>query len=224
MPPRLAADSLVGERDGQRVIADASFTVRADEWIALVGPSGAGKSTLLRLLNRLDEPVGGTVYLDGMDYRDLEPMELRRRVGLVAQQPALQPGRVRENVTIGPRLRDEPTPTDRVTTILDGLGLASMVERDVERLSGGEENRVMLARTLVNDPDVLLLDEPTASLDAETTARVETLLTRTLAADDCAVVFVTHDREQADRLGDRILKLRDGVVTDVPTTRSGAAQ
>ena len=224
MAPRLEADSLVSDRDGQRIIDGVSFSVEAGEWLALIGPSGAGKSTLLRLLNRLDEPVGGTVYLDGIDYRELEPMELRRRVGLVAQQPALQPGTVRENVTIGPRLRDEPIPADRVTTVIEGLGLASIADRDVERLSGGEGNRVMLARTLVNDPDALLLDEPTASLDADTTARVETLLTETLADDDCAVVLVTHDRDQADRLGDRTLELRDGAVTELPMARSGATE
>ena len=225
MAARLEAATLVGERGGQRVIDDASFSVAAGEWVSLVGASGAGKSTLLRLLNRLDEPTGGTVYLDGVDYRELEPTELRRRVGLVAQRPALLGGTVRENVTLGPRYRDEPVPEERVATVLEGLGLTSMVGRDVERLSGGESSRVMLARTLVNDPDVLLLDEPTASLDTDTTARVETLMTQMLADDDCAVVLVTHDRDQAHRLGDRTLELRNGAVEEeTPTTHSGAAK
>ncbi|MFB6130510.1 MAG: ATP-binding cassette domain-containing protein [Salinigranum sp.] len=212
MPRRLEVENLAGERGGKRVVEDVSFAVDVDEWVALVGPSGAGKSSLLRLLNRLDEPVSGTVRLRGVDYRDIEPTALRRRVGLVAQRPALQPGTVRENVTVGPRLREEPIPEERVETILDGLGLRDLADRDADGLSGGEGSRVMLARTLVNDPEVLLLDEPTASLDAETTGRVEALLARTLEADECAVVFVTHDEDQAVRLGDRILELRDGTI------------
>lgn len=223
MNARLEADGLVGERDDHRVLDGVSFGVRPDEWVALVGPSGAGKSTLLRLLNRLDEPAGGTVSLDGTDYREFAPTELRKRVGLVAQRPALVPGTVRENLTVGPRMRGDPIPEERVATVVEGLGLADLVERDVRRLSGGEGSRVMLGRTLVNDPDVLLLDEPTASLDRETAERVEALLTRTLADDECAVVLVTHDGAQADRLGDRTLELRDGRVSERDATDADAA-
>lgn len=214
MSRRVTVRDLVGIRDGNRVVDEVSFDVDGGEWVSIVGASGAGKSSLLRLLNRLDEPAGGTVRLDGTDYRDLDPTELRRRVGLVAQRPALRPGTVQENLTIGPRLREEPIPTERVEDVLSGLGLEALRDRDVDRLSGGEASRVMLGRTLVNDPEVLLLDEPTADLDSDTTATVESLLVRTLADGDYAVVLVTHDEAQAAGLGDRTLVLEDGRLVD----------
>ena len=220
----LEALDLVSDRGGQRIIDGVSFEVEADEWVSLVGPSGAGKSTLLRLLNRLDEPDEGTIQLDGVDYRKIEPTILRQQVGLVAQDPALQPGTIMENITIGPRLRDEPIPKNGVSTILNGLGLAQIAERKVNQLSGGEASRVMLARTLVNGPEVVLLDEPTASLDPDTTKRVEALLTRTLRADECSVILVTHDQDQAARLGERTLKLHNGRLSSDTSQQTKGAE
>ena len=221
---RLEALDLVSKRGGQRIIDGVSFEVESDEWVSLVGPSGAGKSTLLRLLNRLDEPDEGTVRLDGTNYRDIEPTVLRQQVGLVAQRPALQPGTIRENVTVGPRLRNESIPDDWVSAILDGLGLTEISERGVSQLSGGEASRVMLARTLVNGPEIVLLDEPTASLDPNTTERVEALLTRTLRDDECSVVLVTHDQDQAARLGERTLTLQNGRLNSDTSQQTKGAQ
>ena len=175
---------------------------------ALLGPSGSGKSTLLRLLNRLADPDEGTVRFHGSDVRELDPLALRRRVGLVPQLPAPVPGSVADNVCFGPRLHGEdvdPGPPLR----LAGLD-RSFAERDASRRSVGELQRVMLARALALEPEVLLLDEPTASLDSAATAAVEDAL-RNL--HEVSLVLVTHDRGQAERLADRTIELEAGRIS-----------
>jgi putative ABC transport system ATP-binding protein len=174
---------------------------------ALLGPSGSGKSTLLRLLNRLTDPDAGVVRLHGTDVRELDPLELRRRVGLVPQLPAPVPGSVADNVCFGPRLEGrEVDPEGPVR--LAGLD-PSFLDRDASRLSVGEQQRVMLARALALEPEVLLLDEPTASLDPTATGAVEDALR---GLHDVSLVLVTHSRDQADRLTERTIRLRDGRV------------
>ena len=175
---------------------------------ALVGPSGCGKSTLLRLLNRLADPDEGTVRFHGTDLRELDPLELRRRVGLVPQLPAPVPGSVADNVCFGPRLDGREVDPERPVR-LAGLD-ESFLGRDATRLSVGEQQRGMLARALALEPEVLLLDEPTASLDADATAAVEDALQN---LGDLSLVLVTHDAQQADRLTDRKIQLREGRVT-----------
>ncbi len=150
------------------IVNDISLTVRRGETLALVGPSGAGKSSFLRLLNRLDEPTSGTVFLNGVDYKTLSPRTLRRQVGMVMQSAYLFPGTVAENITFGPRARGEKVAQERVAELLEHVQLAGYEQRDVSSLSGGEAQRVSLARTLINDPLVLLLDEPTSALDEAT--------------------------------------------------------
>jgi ABC-type metal ion transport system, ATPase component len=189
----LATRNLTRIVDGAALLSDVGIAVPEGAVFVVFGPSGAGKSTLLRLLNRLDEPTAGTVLLDGVDYRTLDPRTVRRRVGLVPQQPALIDGTVAENVTWGPRLRDAPVDLDRMRELLDRLGLAGFEDRDAGALSGGEAQRVAIARTLFNDPDVVLLDEPAASLDAAAAERVESLLADVMAAYALTAVLVTHD-------------------------------
>lgn len=215
----LRADELSYEIDGERILDRVSLDVASGETVAVVGPSGAGKSSLLRLCNRLDEPTGGTVYLGGTDYRTIDPQTLRKRVGMVPQNPALRAGTVRENVTIGPRLRGETVSEERLAGLLDAVGLAGYADRDAGDLSGGEAQRVAIARTVVNDPEVILLDEPTASLDSAAEAEVERLLADLLASGDRTVVLVTHDDRQAERLADRVARMRDGRIVDVGTPR-----
>ena len=208
--PPLATEHLTRVVDGQTLVADVSIEVRAEEVFVVFGPSGSGKSSLLRLLNRLDEPTGGTVYLDGTDYRTIDPRTLRRRVGWVPQRPTLIEGTVAENVAWGPTLRDEPVDEARLHELLDRLGLSGFADRAADRLSGGEAQRVAIARTLFNDPDVVLLDEPASSLDAAAADRVESLLADVMAAYALTAVLVTHDADRARRLGHRGVRLRDG--------------
>jgi putative ABC transport system ATP-binding protein len=175
---------------------------------ALVGPSGSGKSTVLRLLNRLADPDEGVVRFHGMDVRELDPLELRRRVGLVPQLPAPVPGSVAENVCFGPRLRGRDVDPERPLR-LAGLD-PGFLDRDASKLSVGEQQRVMLARALALEPEVLLLDEPTASLDSAATAAVEDALS---TLPGISFVLVTHDPAQAERLAERTVHLENGRVT-----------
>ena len=164
-PVVLRAEKLGRSVREKVLVMDASFEVRKGETLAIAGPSGSGKSSLLRLLNRLDEPTSGTVYLDGIDYRKIAPRELRRRVGMVTQRAYLFPGTVAENLRFGPRQRGEELNQSRIEELLAGVGLAGYGSRDVANLSGGEAQRVSFARTLANSPEGLVLDEPTSALD-----------------------------------------------------------
>ena len=217
MDPKLETESLTRVVDGERVVDAVSLRVRRSAVVAVIGPSGAGKSSFLRLLNRLDEPTSGTVYLDGTDYREIDPQALRRRIGLIPQDPALQPGTVAENVALGARIRDEPVDRDRVAALLERTDLPDYADRDVADLSGGERQRVSIARTLYVDPEVLLLDEPTAHLDEGTEARIEELLTDLIRDEDLTCLLVTHDTDQARRLADRVVEFADGRVVATGT-------
>ena len=183
---------------------DASFEVHASEILALIGPSGAGKTSLLRLLNRLDEPTTGTVFLEDQDYRQIPPRELRRRVGMVTQRPFLFPGDVASNLRFGPSQRGESLADDNIAGLLERVGLSGFAARNVANLSGGEQQRVSLARALANQPEILLLDEPTSALDEQAKTGVENLIRNLVSANGYTFVLVTHDRDQARRLCDRV--------------------
>ena len=218
----LRAERLGRSVPGKILVADATFDVHRGETLAIVGPSGSGKTSLLRLLNRLDEPTSGTEFLDGIDYRQLAPPDLRRRVGMVMQRPYLFPGTVAENLRFGPRQRGEEMPDDQVDKLLAGVGLVGYAARNVANLSGGEAQRVSFARTLANAPEVLLLDEPTSALDDDAKAEVEGLMQKVVRERGLTCVLVTHDSAQAARLAKRALLLeagrivRDGPVGEVP--------
>jgi ABC-type multidrug transport system ATPase subunit len=198
-PRGLEARGLWLARGDRQVLRDVSLLVPGGVVTALLGPSGAGKSTLLRCLNRLVAADRGDVLLNGQDITELEPRELRRRVGLVAQLPVMLPGTVRENVLYA---IDDPG-AGREIDALRSAGLdEGFADRAARELSGGERARVALARALARDPEVLLLDEPTAALDRETAARVGATL-RELAAGGLAVCVATHDLELAGAVADR---------------------
>src|SRR5438132_4090106 len=133
---------------GRAIVDDISLEVRKGDVLAVLGPSGAGKSSFLRLLNRLDEPTGGTFAVDGRDYREIAPRELRRRIGMVMQTAFLFPGSVAANIGFGPRQRGERLTDDAVNSLLQQVGLSGFASRTVENLSGGEAQRVAFARAL----------------------------------------------------------------------------
>jgi putative ABC transport system ATP-binding protein len=209
-PVILRAENLGRGVPDKVLISGASFDVRKGETLAIVGPSGSGKSSLLRLLNRLDEPTEGTVYLDGMDYRQIEPRQLRQRVGMVMQRPYLFAGTVIDNLRFGPRQRGEELSGDAVEALLSGVGLGGYGARDIANLSGGEAQRVAFARALANSPAVLLLDEPTSALDEAAKRDVEALIQRIGNESGIPCVLVTHDVAQAARLAERALILEAG--------------
>ena len=203
---------------GKTILNGISFEVQTGELLGIVGPSGSGKSSLLRLLNRLDEPSKGTVYLDGVDYRQLPPRELRRRIGMVMQRPFLFPGDVATNLRFGPAQRGEAMPEDEIASLLERVGLAGFAAQEVSVLSGGEQQRVSLARTLANRPEVLLLDEPTSALDEHSKLGIEELVGALVRDDGLTCVMVTHDRDQARRMCHRVIVLEAGRLVQVGLT------
>jgi len=178
------------------------------EVTAVVGPSGAGKSTLLRAINRLIEPCSGEVYLDGEPTSNLDPLELRRRVGMVFQIPALFGDSVEEAMLYGARLSGKDADSER---LLQTVGLdASLRGRNPQALSVGQQQRVSIARALALEPEALLLDEPTSSLDEAARRRIEELATDLNARLGLTMVFVSHDLLQVERVADRIIVLAEG--------------
>ena len=196
-------------RAGRRVLDSVSAGIEPGA-TAVVGPSGSGKSTLLRLLNRLADPDAGQVSYRGRPLTAYDPLALRREVALVPQLPALLDGTVESNLRYAAGLAGEELDGERC------LGLAGLASdfagRDVGELSVGERQRAMLARALAQRPRVLLLDEPTSALDQAARDEVEATLLRLRRELDLSLIVVTHDPEQARRLGERALRLEAGRV------------
>ena len=210
MDPILRTDHLTREVGGRAIVNGISVDVPAGDVLAVVGPSGSGKSSFLRLLNRLDDPTGGTVYLEGRDYRGIAPRELRRRVGMILQTAHLFPGTVADNVRFGPLQRGEVVPGAEVAALLEQVGLPGFASRSVENLSGGEAQRVALARALANSPTVLLADEPTSALDEDSKRGVEALVAEVVRARRLTCIVVTHDLAQAERMARRVMVIEGG--------------
>jgi UDP-glucose/iron transport system ATP-binding protein len=175
---------------------------------SIVGPSGAGKSTLLRLLNRLADPDTGTIAYRGKPLNEYDPLALRREVSLVPQLPALLEGTVESNLGYAASLAGEALESERCLR-LAGLG-PEFAERDVAKLSVGEQQRAMLARALAQKPDVLLLDEPTSALDHAARDAIEATLAELRRELEISIVLVSHDPEQARRLSDWVVRLEAG--------------
>jgi putative ABC transport system ATP-binding protein len=208
--------------DGRVLVNDISLQVQTGEVFGITGPSGSGKSSFLRLLNRLDEPTSGTVLLEGTDYRQIPPRELRRRMGMVTQRAYLFPGTVSDSVSFGPRQRGETLSSEAIESLLSRVGLPSYGKRDVANLSGGEAQRVSLARALANSPEILLLDEPTSALDDDAKLGIESLIQQVVSNSHLTCLVVTHDVAQSARIASRLMVLeagrcvRIGAVNEVP--------
>jgi putative ABC transport system ATP-binding protein len=203
-------------RSGTTVLDDITATIAAGRCTALVGPSGAGKTTLLRLLDRLEEPSSGTVELHGKPLPSYDVLALRRRVGLVQQAPVLLGATILEDLGTGAPVSEAQGAALLVRAGLEGFDLA----RATASLSGGEAQRLCLARALAVGPEVLLLDEPTSALDDVAAASVEAVV-RDLVADGLTAVLVSHDRRQAKRLADDVIGLQRGrVMESGPVARS----
>ncbi len=200
----------VGLSRGGRVVLDSVSAEIPAGATAIVGPSGAGKSTLLRLLNRLGDPDRGEISLRGRPLASYEPLALRREVALVPQLPALLEGTVAENLAYAAGLAGKDL--DAVGTLrLAGLD-PEFAERDVAKLSVGEQQRAMLARALAQEPAVLLLDEPTSALDHAAHDAIEAALRELRRELEISLVLVSHDPEQARRLGEWVVRIDSGRV------------
>ncbi len=198
---------------GSVAVSDFSLTVPSHRTVVLVGSSGSGKTTLLRMINRMVEPSSGTVSIDGDDVRATDAVQLRRSIGYVLQEGGLLPHRtVVDNIATVPILRG----TARRQARDDALGLMARVGLDPAlasryptQLSGGQQQRVGVARALASDPNILLMDEPFGAVDPIVRRELQDELLRLQAELGKTIVFVTHDVEEAFRLGDEVVVLRE---------------
>jgi osmoprotectant transport system ATP-binding protein len=212
----------VYQAGGNPAVAGVSLDVQPGELIVLLGPSGCGKTTLLKMINRLYEPSSGRITIDGAEIRELPAPELRRKIGYVIQQAGLFPHmRVEDNVAVVPKLLKwtRQRTVERVNELLDLVGLPSATygRRYPMQLSGGEQQRVGLARALAAEPATMLMDEPFGALDAITRTRLQDELKRIHRQFGQTILFVTHDVEEAVRLADRIVVMREGKIVQVAT-------
>lgn len=208
--PILKVENLTRVVDGRTIVDGVNLEVFPEDVLAVVGPSGAGKSSFLRLLNRLDEPTEGSILLNGVDYRSILPRELRQRIGMVMQKAVLFPGTVEENVRFGPRQQGGDISSAEIEELLEHVNLPGFSTRSVQHLSGGEAQRVSLARALANHPDILLLDEPTSALDEAARERSEVLILSVIRERGIPCLMVTHDLLQAARMASRVVVLEEG--------------
>ncbi|ASW57016.1 ABC transporter ATP-binding protein [Plantactinospora sp. KBS50] len=201
--------------DGTEAVGDLSLEIRSGELMVLIGPSGCGKSTVLRMINRLIEPTSGRIRLGDEDVTDVDPVQLRRRMGYVIQNVGLFPHQtIRTNVGTVPRLLGWPSTRIRARAdeLLELVGLdpGTFGRRYPHELSGGQRQRVGVARALAADPVVLLMDEPFSAVDPIARTRLQEEFLRLQAEVRKTIVLVTHDLDEAIRLGDRIAVLSQG--------------
>ena len=202
--PVFRFDGVEVVRDERTILDQIHLEIGAGLTV-LAGPSGAGKSTLLRLCNRLDAPSSGHIAYRGRDLAAIDPLVLRRMVAMVFQRPVVFPGTVRDNLAAA-----KPVRPSLVDESLDAAELdPSYLDRRADDLSGGEQQRVCLARALCTEPDVLLMDEPTSSLDPRATKAIEHQ-TAMLVADGHPVVWVSHDVNQLRRIADDVALIDGG--------------
>ncbi|MCX8125997.1 MAG: ABC transporter ATP-binding protein [Dehalococcoidia bacterium] len=213
--PALEATSLIVNRGGRRILDILSLQVMPGEVLVIIGPNGSGKTTLVQCLALLLKPDSGMIAYGGNRITsDHSALQQRRRLAVVFQEPLLLRGTVRDNVSLGLRLRRFPRHeiTSRVERWLGRFGIAGLSDRQVSTLSGGEAQRVSLARAFALGPDVMFLDEPFAALDAPTRQSLGRELAMVLRETGTTTVMVTHDRNEALALGDRVAVLIDGQI------------
>jgi osmoprotectant transport system ATP-binding protein len=202
-------------------VDDCSFSAEDGELIVLLGPSGCGKTTLLKMINRLYEPTGGRILVGGTEIHELPATALRRRIGYVIQQTGLFPHmRIADNIAVVPRLLgwDKARVDARIDELLELVGLPTTYrQRFPRQLSGGEQQRVGIARALAADPAFVLMDEPFSAIDAITRGRLQDELLAIQRRLRKTILFVTHDVEEALRLADRIIVMREGAIVQFDT-------
>ena len=200
--------------DGTVAVDDFSLVIPSRKTTVLVGSSGSGKTTLLRMINRMVEPTGGDIQIDGESIMDREPVQLRRSIGYVMQNSGLLPHfRVIDNVATVPVLGGVPrrVAREQALTLLDTVGLdRSVANRYPSQLSGGQQQRVGVARGLAANPNILLMDEPFGAVDPIVRAELQQETIRLQRDLDKTIVFVTHDIDEAFLLGDQVVILEKG--------------
>ena len=203
--------------DGLKILQDISLDIKPSEFVTLLGPSGSGKSTLLRMLNCLNSPTSGSIYFNDKPITDYDMAQLRQKVGMVFQSPTMINGTVTENLTMTQKwTKDGDIFSDKgLTEILEQVGLSSeFLNKNARSLSGGEQQRIALARVLLNKPDVLLLDEPTANLDPQLANKILKLVYQLYQDLKLTVIMVSHDHQIIKQFAKRIAYLIDGEIIE----------
>jgi tungstate transport system ATP-binding protein len=216
-PPVVALHGIRVVHGGRAVLEIPELAVDTGEVLAVIGPNGAGKSTLLRVMGLLEAPTAGSVRFQGEHVSLADGLAIRRRMASVFQDPLLTDATVRDNVALGLRFRGVAAEriAPRVTEWLEQLGIAHLAERQARTLSGGEAQRAALARALVLEPELLLLDEPFSALDQPTREALIEDMGRILRRRRATAVLVTHDRGEAQALGDRVAVVLGGRLLQV---------
>ena len=212
---------LLIRRNGRDALNVDTLDIARGETLAVVGPNGAGKSTLLLALAHLIRPARGEIRFEGKPLTEWDELEYRRKLAFVFQDPLLMDMSVRDNVGLGLKFRgaDAKMIRARTTHWMQAMGIDSLAARRAGRLSGGEAQRVSLARAFVLDPELLLMDEPFSAVDPQTRSQLLTDLSSLLAQDHRTTIIVTHNLKEAAQMGDRVAVVIGGTVKQVGTPR-----
>ena len=196
----------------KNIIKIDSLKINEGEITCIVGRSGGGKSTFLKLLNNMISSDSGTIKFKGKEISDYNPIKLRREILMLPQNPVIFSGNVRDNFTITLQYNDQYDMSDeKYNQLLDKVGLSELdLDDDAEKLSGGEKQRLALARILLLDPDVLLLDEPSSALDEETERLIIEMVVECINEKNGTLIMVTHSKDIAKKYGDRTITINEG--------------
>jgi len=211
------------------ILKDVNLLIEDGEFMVLVGPSGSGKTTMIKMINRLLEPTGGNIYMNWKRIKDYNERELRLSTGYVLQQIALFPNlTVAENIALIPEMKgwSKEQTASKTEELLDKVGLPATeyVKRMPSELSGGEQQRIGIVRAIIGEPKILLMDEPFSALDAISRKQLQTLTKDLHKEFGMTTIFVTHDTDEALKLGDRIAVLEEGEIVQVADPKTILAQ
>lgn len=211
------------------ILKDVNLHIEDGEFMVLVGPSGSGKTTMIKMVNRLLEPTDGNIYMDGKRIKDYDERELRLSTGYVLQAIALFPNlTVAENIALIPEMKgwSKERIASKTVEFLEKVGLpaSDYADRKPHELSGGEQQRVGIVRAMIGEPKILLMDEPFSALDAISRKQLQTLTKNLHKEFGMTTIFVTHDTDEALKLGDRIAVLEEGEIVQVADSKTILAQ
>ena len=211
------------------ILKDVNLRIEDGEFMVLVGPSGSGKTTMIKMINRLLEPTDGNIYMDGKRIKDYDERELRLSTGYVLQAIALFPNlTVAENIALIPEMKGwgKERVASKTVELLEKVGLpaSDYADRKPHELSGGEQQRVGIVRAMIGEPKILLMDEPFSALDAISRKQLQTLTKNLHKEFGMTTIFVTHDTDEALKLGDRIAVLVEGEIVQVADSKTILAQ
>ena len=211
------------------ILKDVNLRIEDGEFMVLVGPSGSGKTTMIKMINRLLEPTDGNIYMDGKRIKDYDERELRLSTGYVLQAIALFPNlTVAENIALIPEMEGwgKERVASKTVELLEKVGLpaSDYADRKPHELSGGEQQRVGIVRAMIGEPKILLMDEPFSALDAISRKQLQALTKDLHKEFGMTTIFVTHDTDEALKLGDRIAVLEEGEIVQVADSKTILAQ